>query len=276
MVNERAVSQHYTQGDLLNVIQASLGKLGKTVDNVTIDDLAPVDEFHTGGRVATKDLLSHLNFSERDHILDVGCGLGGAARYVADRFGNRVTGIDLTQEYVDIGNALCSWVGLDSHITLRQGSALAMPFGERVFDGAYMLHVGMNIEEKAELFSEVCRVLRPGSAFGIFDVMRIGDGEPAYPLPWANEAQTSRLGTPKEYERELEAAGFTVLETNNRRDFALAFFRQMKANAEANGGPPPVGLHLLMQDSTSAKMKNMVDNIAAGVIAPVKIIARKP
>ena len=276
MVNENAVSQHYTHGDLLGVIQASLEKIGKSTDTVTIEDLAPVDEFHTGGRIATENLLSQLNFSDNDHILDVGCGLGGAARFVASRFRNRVTGIDLTQEYIDTGNQLCSWVGLDGRVTLQQGSALAMPFDSASFDGAYMLHVGMNIEDKAKLFGEVYRVLRPGTSFGIFDMMRVGDGALTYPVPWANQDHTSRLATPDQYRDALEAAGFEVSATNNRRDFALEFFKQMKAKTEANGGPPPIGLHLLMQDSTPVKVKNMVDNIAAGMIAPVEIIARKP
>jgi ubiquinone/menaquinone biosynthesis C-methylase UbiE len=275
MVNESAVSQHYTHGDLLGVIQASLVKLGKSTDNVTVADLAPVDEFHTGGRIATENLLSQLGFDENDHLLDVGCGLGGAARFVADRFRNRVTGIDLTQEYIDTGNALCSWVGLDGQVTLRQGSALAMPFEAETFDGAYMLHVGMNIEDKTKLFAEINRVLRSGARFGIFDMMRTGDGELSYPVPWANEPQTSRLATPEQYQSALAAAGFEVSATNNRRDFAIEFFKQLKAKAEAHGGPPPIGLHLLMQDSTPVKVKNMVDNIVAGIIAPVEIIARK-
>ena len=91
MSNDKAVSEHYTHGDLLNPIHAALAKLGKTVDSVTIEDLAPVDEFHIGGRQATEHLLSQLNFSEQDHILDVGCGLGGASRFVANKYNNRVS-----------------------------------------------------------------------------------------------------------------------------------------------------------------------------------------
>ena len=133
MTYESAVSEHYTHGKLLESIQAAVTKLGKTVDSVTIEDLAPVDEFHIGGRLATDNLLDQISFSENDHILDVGCGLGGAARYVANKLNNRVTGIDLTQEYIDVGNALCAWVGLDKQITLQQGSALSMPFDDEIF-----------------------------------------------------------------------------------------------------------------------------------------------
>ena len=275
MVNDKDVSEHYLHGDLLTAIQASLAKLGLTVDTVTIEDLAPVDEFHIGGRMATENFLGHLNFSEPDHILDVGCGLGGAARYVANKYNNHVTGIDLTHEYIETGKALCAWVKLDKQITLQQGSALSMPFQDETFDGGYMMHVGMNIEEKARLFTEVYRVLRPGSAFGIYDIMRIKDGELTYPVPWATESSTSRLATPKQYKQALGDAGFVVSKENNRREFALDFFKELRAKTEASGGPPPLGLHTLMKESTAVKIKNMIENITEGYIAPVEIIAKK-
>ncbi len=273
---ENAISDHYTHGNLLGAIQASVARLGKTVDSVTVEDLAPVDEFHIGGRLATDNLLSQLNFSARGHILDIGCGLGGASRFVAHRLNNRVTGIDLTPEYIETGKALCTWVGLDKQVTLQQGSATAMPFEDESFDGALMLHVGMNIEDKAQLFSEVYRVLRPGVSFGIYDIMLFRDGDLAYPCPWASEPSISKLASPEQYHQALIGAGFEVGAASNRRDFALEFFMQMRAKNEANGGPPPLGLHTLMKESTPIKIKNMVDNIAAGFIAPVEIIARKP
>lgn len=275
MLVENAIAEHYTHGNLLGAIQSSVAKLGKTVDSVTVDDLAPVDEFHIGGRLATDHLLAQLNFSAQDHILDVGCGLGGASRFIANRYNNRVSGIDLTQEFIDTGKALCTWVGLHKQVSLYHGSALSMPFEEETFDGAVMLHVGMNIENKAQLFSEVCRVLRSGASLGIYDVMRISDGDLTYPVPWASVANTSKLATSGHYQQALVEAGFKILAENNRRDFALEFFKQLRAKIEANGGPPPLGLHTLMKESTPLKIKNMVDNIAAGFIAPVEIIAKK-
>ncbi len=271
----KTVSEHYTHGELLGAIQASVIKLGKTIDSVTIEDLAPVDEFHIGGRLATDNLLDQLDFSEKDHILDVGCGLGGASRFIANKYNNCVTGIDLTQEYIDVGRALCAWVGLDKQVTLHQGSALNMPFEDETFDGAIMLHVGMNIDDKAKLFTEIYRVLRPGASFGVYDVMQITDGELTYPVPWATEKSTSSLATPDQYKQALNHARFKVSKENARGDFALKFFKQMRAKTEANGGPPPLGLHTLMRESTAVKVKNMIDNIAADLIAPVEIIALK-
>ncbi|HKI55191.1 MAG TPA: class I SAM-dependent methyltransferase [Anaerolineales bacterium] len=275
MLYENSVSESYLHGNLLNAIQTSLGKLGKTTDTVTVEDLGPADEFHIGGRLATKSFLDQLNFSKKDHILDVGCGLGGAARFVADQYGSSVTGIDLSQEYTDTGKALSNWVKLGKQITLQQGSALSMPFEDNTFDGGYMLHVGMNIEDKAKLFAEISRVLKPGATFGVYDIMRFKEGELTYPVPWATVNGTNKLATLDQYKSALIAAGFEVSKVNNRRDFALDFFKQMRAKNEANGGPPPLGLHTLMKESTPAKLKNMVDSIAADYIAPVEIIAQK-
>jgi len=273
---ENAISKHYTHGDLLGAIQAAIPKLGKTVENISVEDLGPVDEFHIGGRMATDHLLQQLNFSASDHVLDVGCGLGGAARYIAKKISSHVTGIDLTQEYIDTGEALNRWVGLDQQISLQQGSALSMPFEDESFDGAVMFHVGMNIKDKGKLFAEVYRVLRHGTSFGVYDIMQTGAGEATYPTTWASDSSTSSLASPEQYKEALSAAGFEIVAENNRRDFGLEFFKQVKAKTEANGGPPPLGLHTLMQQTTPVKFKNLVDNILAGTIAPVEIILKKP
>jgi ubiquinone/menaquinone biosynthesis C-methylase UbiE len=269
------VSGHYTHGSLTDAIRDGLASLGKAPGTVTVDDLAAVDEFHIGGQKASQDFLDQLEFRADRHILDVGCGLGGAARFVASRYGSRVTGIDLTGEYVETGKALCKWVGLGPSIVLHQGSALGMPFADNHFDGAYMLHVGMNIEDKDKLAAEVGRVLRPGSPFGIYDVMRTGPGDLTYPVPWAATADLNAVAELDRYKKALERAGFVITAERNRRDFALAFFADLRARTAAAGGPPPLGLHVLMGKTTPEKVQNMIDNISNGRIAPVELIARK-
>jgi ubiquinone/menaquinone biosynthesis C-methylase UbiE len=275
MPEQADVSQHYTHGGLTEAIRDGLASLGKAPGTVTVDDLAPVDEFHIGGRKASEDFLDQLGLGADQHVLDVGCGLGGAARFVANRYGSRVTGIDLTSEYVETGQALCKWVGLDQRVVLQQGSALAMPFADSSFDGAYMLHVGMNIEEKEKLAAEVARVLRPDSVFGIYDVMRTGLGELTYPVPWAATADLSAVAEPDWYKNALRRAGFAITAERNRRDFALAFFADLRAKMAATSGPPPLGLHVLMGKATPEKVQNMIDNTSKGCIAPVELIARK-
>jgi len=275
MLNNNPISEHYTHGDLLSSIEVAVSKLGKTINNVSVEDLGPVDEFHIGGRLATANFLNRLNFSDRNHILDIGCGLGGAARFVASKYNVKVTGIDLTQEYIQTGNTLSAWVGLEKQITLKQENALSMSFKDHSFDGAYMLHVGMNIENKEKLFSEIFRLLKPGSIFGIYDIMKDMEGDVTYPVPWASVHETSKLSTPSEYKKALINSGFNIIEEDNRRDFALNFFKELRLRNEANGGPPPLGLHTLMKESTPIKLKNMLDGIAANYIAPIEIIVQK-
>lgn len=269
------VSTHYAHGDLLTAIRRGIEALGKSVDTLTVDDLAPVDEFHVGGRRATEALFDQLHLTPEMRVLDAGCGLGGAARFAASRYRCRVSGIDLTPEYVETGTALCRWVGLDGKISLRHGSVLALPFADRSFDGAYMLHVGMNIGDKAKLCSEVGRVLKPGAMFGIYDIMRVGSGELSYPVPWAATAAASAVAEPGQYRQALKAAGFTVVAERNRRDVALAFFEQLRASTAAVGGPPPLGLHILMGRDARDKVRNMAESTSNGGIAPVEMIARK-
>ena len=275
MSYEKQVSDHYLHGSLIDSIKAALPAIGKTTETVTIKDLAPVDEFHVGGRAATDHLLNQLSITKESHLLDVGCGLGGAARYVAAQYDNHVTGIDLTPEYIEAGNILSRWLNLDSCVSLDEGSALLMPYKDNTFDGSYMLHVGMNIEDKAALFKEIYRVLKPGAFCGIYDIMRQQDGEIIYPLPWAADSSTSQLSTPEAYTKTLMDAGFEISTVNDRSDFAIEFFKRVRAKAKTNAGPSPLGLHILMQEGAADKVKNMVGNIRNNRFAPVEIIALK-
>ena len=275
MVDENVVSEHYKHSQLLELIENGLKEIGKSKDSATVEDLAPVDEFHIGGRAATEHLMKQLAFNQSDKILDVGCGLGGASRFIAKTYQNSVTGIDLTDDYVTVGNTLSAWVGLNDSVSLHQGSALNMPFKEASFDGAYMLHVGMNIEDKDTLFSQISRVLKSRSKLGVYDIMRTSEGTLSYPVPWASDDSFSFLAQSGEYSALLEDAGFKIECINNRKDFALGFFKQLKEKTEANNGPPPLGLHLLMESTTPVKIKNVIENMVNGLISPVEIVAQK-
>lgn len=274
-LDRSSVSDHYAHNNLIAAIQDGVMLMGKTTSIVTVDDLAPVDEFHIGGRRATEELIAQLGPSTTEHVLDVGSGLGGAARFVADRYKCRVTGIDLTFDYVEAGKLLCTWVGLDHRVSLHHATALSIPFPDETFDAAYMLHVGMNIEDKTKLCSEVARVLRTGSPFGVYDVMQTADGELAYPLPWATTCETNAIAEPELYRNALQSAGFEILSERNRRDFALAYFHQLQSNMSASDGPQPLGLHTLMGKRRHGQVRNMIESISIGRIAPFEMIARK-
>ncbi|WP_050605662.1 class I SAM-dependent methyltransferase [Ruegeria sp. 6PALISEP08] len=273
MTNLQEVAQHYHSGHLLKRISDGCAALGLTPP-IAHDALAPVDEFHIGGRRATEQFVKSLQLSKCSRVLDLGCGLGGPARFVAATTGAQVTGIDLTPEFVETGRALTEWTGLNDKIELVVGSVLELPFEDASMDAAYMIHVGMNIADKTGIAREAARVLKPGGIFAIYDVMQVGSGQMDYPAPWASSRELSALDPPETYEAALKSVGFEVGERIDRTAFAKQFFADLAAAQSLADGPPPLGLHLIMGDDTALKVRHMVQNIESGLIAPIELHAR--
>lgn len=269
------ITEQYHQGDILARLEGALFAAGIPLGSVTTEDLAPFDEFHIGGRAATAELIAQIDPKPDDVILDIGCGVGGPARFVARTYGCHVVGIDLTAEFIEVGLALNDWVGMHDQVALREANALAMPFADAAFDKAYIIHVGMNIDEKTRLFTEVNRVLKAGGLFGIYDVMRVREGLLAYPLPWAASEAASALSTPKEYREALGAAGLLLIKERDRRNFAVAIFDEQRRSARPGDGEPAIGLHLLMGASAKVKNANLMKNVMDGLLSPFEMIARK-
>lgn len=267
---ERLVD-HYGGRGLVDAIARALEESGRSLATASVDDLAPVDEFHVGGRPATRRLLDQLEVDPGAHVLDLGCGIGGTARLLASGPAGRVTGIDLTPSYVATGQALNRELGLADRIDLHVGSAVDLPFDNGSFDAAVMLHVGMNIENKERLMAEVARVLRPGRRFGLYDLMRVGPGELRYPVPWSSSPETSRVDEVGRYREAASAAGLEVVAELDRTAEATAFFDRLRAGAAA-GAPSPLGLHLLMGPETQTKVSNMVWAVTSGILAPVELV----
>lgn len=270
---DERVATHYAQGDRAAAILDALRAAGKDPDRLTVDDLAPIDEFHVRGRQATIELGEKLDLGPGMHVLDVGCGIGGASRYLAATYGCRITGIDLTPEYCRVAAMLSERVGLADALTYRQGSALAMPFTDASFDAAYTQHAAMNIPDKATLHAEVARVLRPGGMFGIYDVLEGPAGEVTYPTPWATDATTSFLATPDDMRAGLAGAGFEILSWRDTTVEGRAFFEALLARI-AESGPPPLGLHVLLPNFRPLA-ENMLRNLVEGRVVLAEVVCRK-
>ena len=200
---EQSVAEHYTRGSLLETILNGIKKAGKSVDSIQHEDLAPLDEFHLGGREATRHFLGQMGLTREICVLDIGCGLGGAARFCAIEYGSILSGIDLTQEFIETGKTLTSWLKMDDLISLKQGSALELPLEDSSFDAAYMMHVGMNIPDKAKLCREASRVLKKGGSFGIYDVMKTSETPLNYPVPWAENSDSCSIGKTEDTSKHL-------------------------------------------------------------------------
>ncbi|SPH18433.1 Erythromycin 3''-O-methyltransferase [Defluviimonas aquaemixtae] len=268
---EDRVAAHYGGGGLYGRIMNALKAGGVDPHALTADDLKPFDEFHIGGEEATAALLDQLDIGAGTEVLDIGSGIGGAARMIASRYGADVTGVDLTPEFVETAKQLTEAVGLKARFV--EGSALDLPFEDESFDLATLLHVGMNLPDKTQLFKGAARVLKHGGTFAVYDVMRFG-AHPVFPVPWAAEPEGSFLGTTEDYLVAAEAAHFKLRSRRDRGDVAKAFFAKMQAQM-AKSDRPPDGLPVVMGDKAPAMIANMVQAVAAGDIAPVEMIFDK-
>jgi ubiquinone/menaquinone biosynthesis C-methylase UbiE len=266
---EHQVAAHYTKGTLQDKILSALRNAGKDIDRISADDLALLDNFHVGGREATEALADVMGVRPEMHLLDVGCGIGGPARYFAQR-GCQVTGIDLSEEFIQVAESLTRVLKLDAKLVFHRASALEIPFTAATLDGAYMIHVGMNIADKSGVFGEVGRVLKPGGQFAIFDIMRAGNEPLEFPMPWAATPETSFVASAPEYRDALEAAGFRIVHQRSRRPFAIEFIQKMAAQS---GKGPVLGVHLLMGEQAPAMLKNVNGAIMSGTLDPVEIVA---
>ncbi len=217
-------------------------------------------------------LLGDTTIDGEATVLDVGCGIGGAARFIAAEIGCRVTGIDLTPEYIAAAKSLTERTGLAGLARFELASALDMPFADAAFDAAITFHVAMNIKDRPALYGEIARVLKPGATLCIYDVMTTDGESPDFPVPWAQSAETSHLTTPDETQTLLAGAGFEIRDVYDLTDSALDLFRQTAAAAAADGSPP-LGNHILMGADAPVKNRNVKAAIEGGRIAPVQMIA---
>lgn len=254
------VERHYAgDGDLSHAIAEKLRKAGKDMDRLATTDLAAVDEFHIRGRKATLELAKHLALDTGSRVLDIGSGLGGPARTLAETFGCHVTGIDLTPEFCEAATTLSAWVGLSDRVDFRQGDATSLPFGDAVFDAAMTLHVAMNIAAKDRMYSEARRVLKPGSRFVAYDVLQGEGGEVVYPVPWARGPSISHLATPEAMTVLLSDAGFRVLTVEDSTEESQRWFEEMAARAA--GSAPAVTFQTFLGDDFATMARNQVINL---------------
>jgi ubiquinone/menaquinone biosynthesis C-methylase UbiE len=273
MTTEQQVAKHYTRGSLLQATLDALKQMGKDPARFTPMDLSTGDDFHLGWLPATAALAKGLGLAPDMQVLDVGCGIGGPARHFAEAHKCRVTGIDLTEEFVQVAAELTRRCGLADRVTFRQGSALYLPFNDGSFDAATLIHVGMNIADKGRLFAEVRRVLKPRALFCAYDVMRVDEGDLPYPMPWAQSTETSFVETPEAYRHLLSAAGFKIEREENRRAFVLDLAREMRAKIERDG-LPALNPHVLIGPAARERLGNVMATLERGTIAPVEMIAR--
>jgi sarcosine/dimethylglycine N-methyltransferase len=226
------VRDHYRAAGLVERLKTALVAFGPEEQRLTPQQLAALDQFHTMGLAATDELAKLVGVTPDMTVLDVGSGVGGPARFWAASYGCRVTGVDLSQAFVDAARYLTERTGQGGRVSFETASALELPFDDGHFDVALLQHVAMNISDRPRLYREIRRVLKPGGRFATFDVVSL-NGEPLYPVPWARTPATSFLLTAAATREAIEPAGFSALAWRDDSEAAKAWVAQLRAS-----GPP--------------------------------------
>ena len=202
---------HYSASDIEARILAGLRAAGLNPEQrLTFEELGPLDHFHTGGLRASRELLELAGIRAGKRVLDIGAGLGGAARLLAAEAGCRVDCLEMSPDYCTGAALLNRLTGLEGLIEIHQGSAYVLPFPDDSFDVVWMQNVGMNISDKKTLYGEIARVLKPGGRYA-FQEMAAGSAATSYyPLPWATRPEDSFLVAFEEMQATLGECGFTA------------------------------------------------------------------
>jgi ubiquinone/menaquinone biosynthesis C-methylase UbiE len=250
------VREHYHATGLTDRIKSVLATIAPEGQMLTVAQLVSLDQFHTRGILATAELASAVGLEKSTRVLDLGCGIGGPARYLASTFGCKVTGVDLSPSFIDTADYLTARCGLSDRVTFQVGDILHLPFEDAAFDAVFLQHVAMNIEDRAGLYAEVRRVLRQGARFATYDVV-LRDGDVVYPAPWARDVSTSFLLSESDTRTALEHAGFKAVLWRDDTQTALDWFKTVAS------GPPPSGLNLgvVMGPEFAAMIGNLARNV---------------
>jgi sarcosine/dimethylglycine N-methyltransferase len=253
------VRDHYRATGLVERLKAVLAVFGPEDRQLAPQQLSSLDQFHTRGLAATADLALLAGIKADLAVLDVGSGVGGPARFLAETYGCRVTGVDLSEAFVEAARYLTGRTGQSGAVSFQTANALDLPFDGAPFDAVFLQHVAMNIAERARLYREIRRVLKSGGRFATFDAVLNGN-EPHYPVPWARTPDTSFLLTAAATREAIEAAGFRTLAWQDDTEMAKAWFAQMRAS----GPPPPLNLGVVMGPDFPQLAANLARNLIEG------------
>jgi ubiquinone/menaquinone biosynthesis C-methylase UbiE len=261
-----SVEQHYHQDGLYEKIIAALESTGISINEITRQSLAPADEFHVRGREVTIELALKSGLQPGMQLLDVGCGIGGPARFLAGEYGCHATGIDLTPEYIRTATLLSKLTKQENQTTFIAGNALELPFDNATFDMAWTQHVQMNIPDKQQFYKEIYRVLKPGGLFIYYDIFSKNEEPIHFPVPWASHSALSHLVTTTAAHQLFSNAGFELIEHTDQTTAGIQFLEKMRERMQQQG-LPPVSLKLVVEEAFEEKFGNLYKNFREGKTA---------
>jgi ubiquinone/menaquinone biosynthesis C-methylase UbiE len=275
--NDNVLDVYSQGGDMLSHILAFLKSIDIDPDNLSWDDLHVCDQMHSRGIEATREHAHHAGITSDMHVLEIGCGIGGASRYLAHEKGCRVTAIDLTQDCVDAASDLTARCGLAETTEFKQADATDLPFGEAQFDHVWSHAMTMNIQDKTKLASEIARVLKPGGQYSCCEVALSGPCNPHYPLPWASNVSSSFLVTSDDMIAALEAGGLKFVRRIDINDAYLAYLDDIRDRAKRGEKPSRIDPQSLKEgDDFLLRLQNCGQSAREGRLVEHILIAEKP
>ena len=264
------VEQHYQQqlqpAALLAAVRTILG------ETFSSDQLAPIDQLHLGGRRATRQMLTQCQLGPTLQVLDVGCGLGGTSRLIAETAGCRVTGIDLTADFCHLARQLSVQLDSELPVCFVQGDAQRLPFADHSFDLIVSQHCLMNLPRAALALGEFRRVLRPGGALLLHEVLAGSGGEPLYPVPWASDASQSFVVPEAQLRAGLTDAGFTLAHWCDETDAALQW--RTRHSQREQHGLPTLSPKLIYGERFALLAANLLTSLQQRRVRIVQALAR--
>ncbi|MDY0342191.1 MAG: methyltransferase domain-containing protein [Lentimicrobium sp.] len=258
------IENFYSPPDLYDDIIHWLKERGVNLNKVSRKDIAGVDEFHVRGAEVSRELAEIANISS-SRLLDIGCGIGGPCRMLADEFDCDAIGIDLSPEYVETANRLSALVGLSHNTKFIQGNATNLPFQDNIFDAVWTQHLQMNIRDKLQFYNEITRVLNNNGVFIYYEVFKKGDGEVNYPMPWADKSKISFLEESSQMNTILEQLGLIKQQSTDQTEPGIKILERLIIRI-LKYGVPKFGLNVLMGVSTQDKISNLLSGLKEGKI----------
>src|SRR3984885_7466446 len=269
-----AITQHYERSRLVEHLRNALATSGLGQRRLSTKDLAALDQFHSRGLAATVELARTLSLNESAHVIDIGSGLGGPSRYLAETYGCTVQGIDLSQSFVDAANFLAERSGLEGKVGYRCANALSLPFPSETFDVAWTQHVAMNISDRAAFYGEASRVLRRGGRFAIFDVIAGSQSPLHFPVPWARVPAASFLVSADEMRKLLSTQGFRIESWIDTTDAGVSWFSERERAQSAV--PPALSLQAVMGPEFALATANLRLHLSEGRARLIQVVCEKP